>query len=49
MGVESVLSSSKTKATKKRIERGVAGRNIMADNYRAAGVDLQDGGDMDRW
>ena len=34
MGVESVLSNSKTKATKKRIERGVAGRNMMGDLLR---------------
>lgn len=29
MGVERVLSNSKTKAMKNRIESGVAGRNMM--------------------
>jgi hypothetical protein len=36
MGVERVLSSSKTKAMKKRMESGVAGRNMIG----GSGCDL---------
>jgi hypothetical protein len=34
MGVDSVESSSKQKATKNRIDKGVAGRSMMAKNAR---------------
>lgn len=37
MGVERVESSSKTKATKKRMDKGVAGRSMMAKNRGVEG------------
>ena len=33
IGVDSVDRRSKTKATKKRIDKGVAGRNMVVEQY----------------
>jgi hypothetical protein len=38
-GVDSVDSSSKQKAMKNRIDRGVAGRSMLAKNARVCGED----------
>jgi hypothetical protein len=37
MGVDSVESSSRQKAMKNRIDKGVAGRSMMAKNARVRG------------
>jgi hypothetical protein len=39
MGVDSVESSSRQKATKNRIDKGVAGRSMMAKNMRIRSED----------